>query len=166
VPATTQIDVIGVKDTVKALRRLDPELRKQFNRDIKGVLQPAISKIKASYPTLPLSGMANEWIPPSGYQILPWTISKVRSGVRVKTATRRNKNAVVYVSQANPAGVLFETVSLNNELGRNIRTVSPRVMWPVIDQMAPQIFAGVEGIVVQAQKVVDAAVVEGKVVFV
>jgi hypothetical protein len=159
-PATITSEVVGVKDTIKALRQLDPELRKQWNRDIKAVLAPAISKVKSSYPRLPLSGMAREWTPntEAGYTIFPWNYSKVKRGVTVKTSTRKNKNAVVYVSQANPAGVLFETVGLGNELGRNIRTVSPRLLWPIIDEMTPQIIKGVEEIVVHAERTIQGKV--------
>jgi len=165
VPAATKIEIVGVKDTIKNLRRVDPEFRKQFDKEIKSVLQPAISSIKSSYPAMPLSNMARPWTTSGGYQIFPWSVSKVRNGVRVKTSTRRNANSVVYVSQSNPAGVLFETVTLGNELGRNIRTVSPRVMWPVIDQMAPQILAGVGTIVVHAQQVIQGFMDEGKAVY-
>ena len=160
-PATVTSEVVGVKDTIKALRKVDPELRKQFNRDIKSVLAPVISKVKSSYPAMPLSGMTNIWIPQAAggyagtYQIFPWRLAAVRRGVTVKTSTRKNKNAVVYISQANPAGVLFETVSLNNELGRNIRTVSPRLLWPIVDEMTPSIITGVEKIVVEAERIVQ-----------
>ena len=164
-PATVKMEVIGVKETVKALRQVDPEIRKQFNRDIKAVLQPALSKIKSSYPAMPLSGMSRFWATNSGYEIFPWNVSKVKRGVTVKTSTRRNKNSVVYISQANPAGVLFETVTLGNELGRNIRTVSPRIMWPVIDEMQPQITEGVGEIVLHAQQVVQGLMLDGKVVY-
>lgn len=159
-PATVTSEVVGVKDTIKALRRVDPELRKQFNRDIKQVLEPVVSKVKAGYPRLPLSGMVREWTPNAerGYQIFPWNYSAVKRGVTVKTSTRKNKNAVVYISQANNAGVLFETVSLNNELGRNIRTVSPRLLWPIVDEMTPRIIAGVEKIVVDVERVVQGEV--------
>jgi hypothetical protein len=159
-PAQLTSEVVGVKDTIKQLRQLDPELRKQFNRDIKAALAPVISKVKASYPRMPLSGMVNEWTPnlEAGYTIFPWTISKVKSGLTVKTSTRKNKNAVVYISQANPGAVLFETVGLGNELGRNIRTVSPRLLWPIVDEMTPAIIKGVDEIVVLAERTVQGKV--------
>ena len=159
-PAQLTSEVVGVKDTIKQLRQLDPELRKQFNRDIKAALAPVISKVKASYPRMPLSGMVNEWTPnlEAGYTIFPWTISKVKSGLTVKTSPRKNKNAVVYISQANPGAVLFETVGLGNELGRNIRTVSPRLLWPIVDEMTPAIIKGVDEIVVLAERTVQGKV--------
>ena len=159
-PAGVKTEIVGVKDTIKALRQVDPELRKQFTRDIKAVLAPAISKIKAAYPAMPLSNMARNWTPnvEAGYQIFPWNQAKVRRGVTVKTSTRRNKNSVVYVSQANNAGVLFETITTGNDLGRNLRTRHQRIMWPIIDEMTPSIVEGVGEIVVHVQEIVQGRV--------
>ncbi len=108
-PATIKTEVVGVKETIKALRQVDPEFRKQFNRAAKDVVAPMVAEAKSLYPQLPLSGMARPWTPKS-FSIFPWQVAKVRSGVKVKTSTRRNKNAVLYVSQGEPAGVLFEGI--------------------------------------------------------
>jgi hypothetical protein len=156
-PAATKIEIVGVKDTIKELRRIDPEFRKQFNRDMKSALNPVVDSIRSKYPRLPLSGMAREWTPnlEKGYTIFPWDWSKVRRGVTLKTSTRKNKNSVVYISQANPAGILFETITLGNELGRNIRTVAPRAMWPTVDAMRGEINDAVGQIVVHVEGIVQ-----------
>jgi pyruvate/2-oxoacid:ferredoxin oxidoreductase alpha subunit len=75
--------------------------------------------------------------------------------VTVKTSTRKNKNSVVYISQSVPGGILFETVSLNNELGRNIRTIAPRSMWPTVDRNQGEILDGVQKIVVRVGDLVQ-----------
>jgi len=128
-----------------------------FNRAAKDVVAPMVAEAKSLYPQLPLSGMARPWTPKS-FSIFPWQVAKVRSGVKVKTSTRRNKNAVLYVSQGEPAGVLFETVSNNKPLGTNIRARSDRVLWPTADKHAPRINAGIEKIVREAEKVVQGMV--------
>lgn len=156
-PATVKTEIVGVKDTIKALRRIDPELRKEFNRDMKNVLASTVAEIKAGYPDRLMSGTVFDWTPniERGYQIFPWNASKVRRGVTVKTSTRKNKSSVVYVSQSVPGGILFETVSLNNELGRNIRTIAPRLMWPAIDRNQAEITEGVRRIVVRIGDIVQ-----------
>jgi len=156
-PATIKTEVVGVKDTIKALRRVDPELRKQFNRDMKSVLAGTVAEIKAGYPNALMSGTVRDWTPnvERGYQIFPWNAAKVRRGVTVKTSTRKNKNSVVYISQSVPGGILFETVSLNNELGRNIRTIAPRSMWPTVDRNQGEILDGVQKIVVRVGDLVQ-----------
>lgn len=149
-PATITAEAVGVKDTIKALRRVDPEYRKQFTRDIKRVVAPLVSEAKSLYPEMPLSGMARAW-----GNVFPWQVSRVRSSVKVKTSTRRGASSVVYVSQGSPAGVVFETVTTGNNLGRNIRARSDRVLWPTADRHAGEIAVGVERIVRDAEKVVQ-----------
>lgn len=156
-PAGVTTEIVGVKDTIKALRQVDPEFRKEFNRAAKDVVAPMVAEAKSLYPQLPLSGMARPWTPKT-FSIFPWQVSKVRSGVKVKTSTRRNKNSVLYVSQANPAGILFESVSQNKVLGANIRARSPRVLWPTADKYAPQINEGIASLVKEAEKTVQGMV--------
>lgn len=156
-PASIKTEIVGVKDTIKALRQVDPEFRKQFNRAAKDVVAPMVAEAKGLYPQLPLSGMARPWTP-KAFSIFPWQVSKVRSGVKVKTSTRRNKNAVLYVSQGNAAGVLFETVSSSKPLGANIRSRSDRVLWPTAEKHTPRINDGIAKLVKEAEKVVQGMV--------
>lgn len=153
-PVNAKVEVVGVRDTVAALRKIDPNLRKQFTRDMKVLLKPVVESIRAKYPRMPLSGMVREWTPnvERGYTIFPWNWASVRRGVTIKTSTRKNKNSVVYISQANPAGILFETVTLGNELGRNIRTVAPRAMWPTVDAHASEINEAVQKVVIEVER--------------
>jgi hypothetical protein len=44
------VEVSGVKSAIKELRKIDPELRKQFNKDAKEVVRPVIEAAKANYP--------------------------------------------------------------------------------------------------------------------
>jgi len=157
VPVGVHTEVVGVKDTIKALRRVDPEFRKEFNRAAKAIVAPMVAEAKSLYPQLPLSGMARSWTPKE-YSIFPWQVSKVRSGVKVKTSTRRDKNSVLYVSQGEPAGILFETVSSGKPLGQNIRARSDRVLWPTADRHAPEIQAGIWRLVKEAEKTVQGMV--------
>ena len=54
---STTITVVGVKDTINALRKIDPQLQKDFKADATAIAQPAINAGKAVYKDLPLSGM-------------------------------------------------------------------------------------------------------------
>jgi hypothetical protein len=156
-PATIKTEVVGVKDTIKALRQVDPEFRKEFNRAAKAVVAPMVAEAKGLYPQLPLSGMRRAWTP-KAFSIFPWQVGKVRSGVKVKTSTRRDKNSVLYVSQGTPAAVLFETVSDSKPLGTNIRARHSKVLWPTAEKHAPKIAQGIDEIVRQAEKTVQGMV--------
>jgi hypothetical protein len=153
-PAAAKIEVVGVKDTIKALRQIDPEHRKEFNKSIRGVVAPMIGAAKSAYPFQPMSGMSRSWTQGAS-QKFPWDASKVRSGVKVKTSTRRNANSVVYITQGNVGGAIFEVAGTGNRFGANLRARNARVLWPTYDRYAPQILAGVDGIVRDAEKIVQ-----------
>lgn len=152
VEATTRVDV---KDTIKALRRLEPEAAKQFVKDIKGVVAPMVADAKSKYPDLPISGMARSWSQGAA-QKFPWDVAKVRRAVKVKTSTRKNRASVVYVSQGSAPGAIFEVVKDSpTPLGRSIRRHNPTVLWPAYDRHSAEIQRGVLGIITDAEKTVQ-----------
>ena len=67
---TTTTQVHGVREAIIALRRIDPELRKQFNRDVKAIAAPVVDAAKGDYPVMPLSGMSRAWSQ-RGRQLFP-----------------------------------------------------------------------------------------------
>ena len=156
-PVQSSVEVAGVKEVIKALRAVDPELKKEFVRQAKSAVAPMVASARAAYPQMPLSGMGRNW-QQGGRQKFPWELSKVRSGVKVKTSTRRDKNSVVYVSQGTPAGAIFEVATTGNRFGANLRATNSRVLWPAYDRHASEINQGIEKIVREAEKVVQGMV--------
>jgi len=55
-------DIKGVKQAIVALKKIDPEYRKDFNREAKTIAAPLVAAAKANYPQMPLSGMVAPWI--------------------------------------------------------------------------------------------------------
>lgn len=54
------IKFLGVKETLKVLQQVEPETYKQLRKDIRLITAPAVSRIKATVPSVaPLSGMIN-----------------------------------------------------------------------------------------------------------
>lgn len=52
------IKFYGVKETLKVLQQIEPEMYKQLRKDIRSITAPAVSSIKSSVPSVaPLSGM-------------------------------------------------------------------------------------------------------------
>ena len=148
--ATARTEFVGGAAAIKALKSIDPEYRKQFNRDAKSIVAPLITEAKAGYPQMPLSGMKYNWTDARGRTLLPWTIAKVRSGVKFKTSTRRNKSAVLYVTQSNPSAAIFEVAGLANpgtNFNSNLRTRTPRVLWPTAEKHLPQVEQGLSDLV-------------------
>jgi hypothetical protein len=53
-----KIQVQGVAETMRELGKINPALKKAFNKDIRGILKPMLTEITQSIPTLaPLPGM-------------------------------------------------------------------------------------------------------------
>ena len=156
-PVNSSVEVVGVKEVIKALRSIDPELKKEFVRQAKAAVAPMVASARGGYPAMPLSGMRRNW-QQGGSQKFPWDVGKVRSGVKVKTSTRRDKNSVVYVSQGTPAGAIFEVASTGNRFGANLRSMNSRVLWPAYDRHAAAINRGIEQLVRDAEKTVQGMV--------
>lgn len=145
----TRIELIGVQDAIKALRKIDPELRKQFNRDAKAIAEPVLSQARAQYPELPLSGMARNWKDKSGRLIFPWNANKARRGLRVKIDTSRKSTNVIYLQQADRAGAVFEAAGRRSDdpLGRllgPLRAHNTRVLGPALNDQRGTVERGFE----------------------
>ena len=149
-PVSTNIELVGVKEAVKALNKIDPELRKQFNRDAKAIAEPVLSKARADYPdSPPLSGMARNWKDKSGRPIFPWNANKARRGLRVKIDTSRKATNVIYLQQADRGGAVFEAAGRRSDdpLARllgPLRAHNTRVLGPALDSEQGAVERGFE----------------------
>jgi hypothetical protein len=120
--ATATIKVVGAKETINALKKIDPQLQKDFRAQAKDIAQPAIEAAKDKYTELPLSGMQYKW-DSRGRKVFPFTVAKAKSGVRLRIDTRRNAVGVILIEQKDPAAAIFETAGranankLGNQLG-------------------------------------------------
>jgi hypothetical protein len=125
-PATATVQIVGVKQAINSLRKIDPQLQKDFKAEATVIAQPAINAAKAAYSQLPLSGMAYRWAD-RGRKIFPFTISGAQSGVRMRFDTRRNAVGVILIEQKNPATAVFEGAGRKdtNRLGTSLDAVSP-----------------------------------------
>ena len=110
---TTTIQVVGVKDTINALRKIDPQLQKDFRAQANEIAKPAIDAAKDMYTQVPLSGMAYKWSS-KGRQLFPFTVAKAKNGVKLRIDTRRNAVGVILIEQKDPATAIFETAGRAN----------------------------------------------------
>lgn len=130
--------VRGVKEAAKTLRRIDPELRKEFNANVKRIAAPIVDAAKASYDESMIpSGTRYKWTQ-GGRQKFPFTAAKARSGVRTKIDTRNKARSSIKVIQTNPAAAIYEFAGSrkDNRLSRafNSKGRRPaRVMWPAAE---------------------------------
>ena len=125
--AKIDISVVGVKDTINKLRKLDPELQKQFKVDATAIAQPALNAAKAVYTQVPLSGMSKDWKQKKdGRKIKGFDVAKAKNGVQMKFDTRRNAVGVILIIQKDQAAAIFETAGRANanRLSANLSPVT------------------------------------------
>lgn len=149
------VEYNGLAATFKALRHVDPELRKQTMREMKKAAVPMVATARSLFPTAsPLRNWGN-WR--GGYDV-----SRVRSGVKVsfKGTRARDRDVIPLLTmrQVNPAGVIYDMAgraggkgrrSEGAERGRQMigklnRSAFPsRAMWPAAEKHLPRVQADV-----------------------
>ena len=119
---STTIQVVGVKDTINGLRKIDPQLQKEFKAQATQIAQPAVQAGRDVYTAIPLSGMKYKWTQ-RDRKLFPFTVTKAVNGVKMRFDTRRNAVGVILIEQKDPAAAIFETAGrananrLSNSLG-------------------------------------------------
>ena len=143
-PYRVKVGLVGVKDAMKELRKLDPELRKAFNREVNRIAAPVVQDVKNAYKFVPLSGMNRVWGGGSGRQrkVFPLTLNNARRGVAVKIDTSRRATSTIYIRQNDPGWAIFETAgrasvnplgeALNKKLGVVLEPGKTRLLGRVV----------------------------------
>ena len=130
-------EVVGIRDAVKTLKKLEPAVYKEFRQDAVNALKPITLEAQATLnkagPT-PLSGMARKWAP-KGRQIFPYVQTKAVRGVKV--SLRPSKAAFLTVQQKDASGAIFDIAgrSSPNKFGEALNKYgkASRSMWPAAD---------------------------------
>lgn len=137
-------EVIGIRDAVKTLKKLEPDVYKEFRREAVTALKPITQEAQAtlaSAGSAPLSGMARKWAP-KGRQIFPYVQTKAVRGVKV--SLRPSKAAFLTVQQKDAAGAIFDIAgrkTFNNfgqALSRRFGNAS-RGMWPAAESKESEV---------------------------
>lgn len=139
----TQCQVVGVRDAIRSLNKVEPGLRKQFNQDAKVIAEPAIRHVQESYVKLPLSGMARNWTQ-GGAKKFPFSIDKARRGVKLKIDAARDALAIINIQQTDAAAAIFETAGRRNvnPLGTQLGPLAPahtRILGPAVFRRRRQV---------------------------
>ena len=153
--ATAGIEVYGVKEAIKELRKIDPEYRKQLTRDVKQVAEPVTAEAKSNYPTQFLSGMKFRWAPKGSIKF-PYDHGKAQKGVTVKIDTRRGSEGVIVIMQKDPAAAIIDMAGKKGGKGirgenfvRQIWRFGPasRIMWPAYEHHADEVEKNIEKVI-------------------
>jgi hypothetical protein len=121
--ATINTELVGIREAVASLNKIEPGLRKQFAAELNQIAAPAIQAAQQRYSSLgvPLSGMSRPWSS-NGRKLFPYDPAKASKGVKVKLDTRRNNNGVIVIQQTDAATGIFETAGrrTSNNLATNL----------------------------------------------
>jgi hypothetical protein len=117
--ARTGVQVFGIKEDLKTLNKLAPDLRRQITKDYRALMQPTISDARNNLPTgvgtTVMRGFGRKW-----RHIFPWDKAIASRNITVKIDTRRarKKNldkgaqyetlSAFVIQQKNPAGIVFD----------------------------------------------------------
>ena len=161
---STKVEVVGLKDALKTLNKIDKSLRREITKDYKKIVQPVIDDANNLVPTgVPLSGMARNWSTKSGFKMLPW-IPGFKQKIAAKINTRNIKeyagnksNVGTFLIQWQGAtGTMFDT-SMSGPLGRALTARygrSSRVMWKAYEKRDGDVMSEMEKLV---KRVMDEA---------
>jgi len=174
--ATQQIR--GLNDSLKTLQKIDPVLKREAVKRLKGDVKPIVAAIKAKLPKTPLSN----WVPPkqssarrgkieagrSGAAGLPyWEYGKAKGGVRVGVRSKRErgmkgKALLISVRSTNGATEAFDMAGRKNSGNRLDRSLNikgyggpSRVIWPTAEKHKPQVEASIQRSVEDMEKQIN-----------
>ena len=160
---TARIEVVGVKDTINQLNKLDKELAKEFKASATSIAQPAMNAAKNMYTKVPLSGMSRNWkshkrTPPQN--IKGFDVSRAKAGVQMKFDTRRNAVGVILIIQKDQAAAIFETAGRANpnRLSNNLDPVRPgrtRLIGPAVYSARRGIEREMKSVIAEASRTVQ-----------
>ena len=137
----TVIRVDGVKNTIKTLGYIDPELRKTFNANVKQILAPIVNDAKSRYASIEFpSGTVRSWAPGDRI-VFPLTQQSAARKVGVKTSAGRRNASTIAVVQRDAGASVFEFAQ-KGSLGQAFtRKNGPpaRVMWKAATSQTEQV---------------------------
>ena len=143
------ISVDGLESTLKALQKIQPEVKKQFFKDAKKILKVVVDDAKSLYPAedskrknggFP-SGLSRAWKPKDRpILLMPYSQEKAVAGVKIETSLSKKKDAVLtIVNKDGAASVIdYAGTKTSNALGAALNgwATKPRVMWRAYENNA------------------------------
>lgn len=156
-------ELVGLRDTIRALNKIEPGLRREFTQKATQIAQPAIAEVQRNYFRVPLSGMERRWSD-RGRRLFPFEVNRARRGVRLKVDAARNTIAVISIEQRDPGTAVFEAAgrATSNPLGEALGPLKPnhtRILGPSVfrrrDQITSEMDRLIRGMIDRVQREVD-----------
>lgn len=149
----TTVQVQGVKETLRILKQVHPELRKALIKEMRTAAKPLVQEIQRQLPVeAPLSGMDNDGR-------LAWNSARVKRSVKLKVGGKKVRSQrgqefpLLRVTIADPDASMFDMAGRggngNTPQGQAmIRNLSrfgapSRTAYPSADKRLPEVTKGV-----------------------
>jgi hypothetical protein len=88
------IEVVGLKDALAQLNKIDKKLRRSITTDFKKIVDPVLVEARRNIPDdAPLSGMARSWTGKSGAELMHWESAKVNKNLKAFTSGKKVRDA-------------------------------------------------------------------------
>ena len=159
-PVSTTMEFVGVKQAINDLRKIDPQLQKDFKADATAIAQPAINAGKAVYQSVPISNFAKDWnnkTATGSRRIKGFSVDKAKAGVKMRFDTRRNAVGVILIEQKDQAAAIFEQAGRKNpgsRLDNSLRIAGFPVSAGRTRLIGPAIYKARRGIEGEMQKMI------------
>ena len=160
-PASTTVEVVGLKQTINSLRKIDAQLQKDFKADATAIAQPAINAGKAVYTRVPINNFANDWTQKKdGRRIKGFSVDKAQNGVKMRFDTRRNAVGVILIEQKDQGAAIFEVAGRknSNRLDTSLRIAGYPVSAGRTRLIGPAVYKARRGIEAEMLKMIKSTI--------
>ena len=104
--STASIDVVGVKETLRALNKIDKKARRQLTKDYAQIVSTVVNEARAATPSEPpLSGMAYKWSARRVSQIFPWNNGASDRAIKPFVSGKKPRQFGAYTSDLATFGI-------------------------------------------------------------
>ena len=163
---SNSVTVVGIKETLRELNKIEPELRKEIIKDFRQVVKPVVNEVRQSLPSQPpLSGFGRSW---KAGKIFPWDTGIVSKSIIPKIDTRKRGNAlaVMKVIMRSAGGTVTDMAGKrggSSPQGQRFISAlfgSPsRVMWSAYESSETEVQRAMMELVEDAAKTVENRIV-------
>jgi hypothetical protein len=169
----TQLEMVGVKEALRALNSIDKKARRQVTKDYAQIVSTVV-EARASTPTEPpLSGMAYSWKARRVAPIFPWNNAKSDRAIKPFVSGKKPRKYNAYVSDLASFGIKWTAADalaiemsgsgpVPTEKGKemvralNQRYGTPgRFLWKAYERHAETVLAETEKLIRKVMKQVE-----------
>ena len=160
------IEVVGLKDALAELNKIDKKLRRSITTDFKAIVDPVLVEARRNIPDdAPLSGMARSWTGNSGAELMHWESKKVNKNLKAFTSGKKVRDApggfrqnlaTFGIRWGGPQATLFDMArkgAMSQQLQARYGSPS-RVIWRAYQAQDEAVEKGVRDLVNRVMKLV------------